>query len=212
MKEFDLATLTHQEAYQLLNGAVVPRPIALVSSCSRDGAHNLAPFSFFNVVASSPPALSFSVMRRGQTDHKKDTLLNIEETGEFVVQIVTGAIAEAVNRTSADYPRGEDELDAVGLTPLPSRSVRPRRVAESPVQFECRLLQIVEIGTGPGGGSLVIGEVVRAHVSEAVWADGRIDQSRLDAVARMGGATWLRTTDRFELTRPTRVTASGQVS
>ncbi len=212
MREFDLAALSHQEAYQLLNGAVVPRPIALVSTCSRDGAHNLAPFSFFNVVASCPPALSFSVMRRGQTDRKKDTLLNIEETGEFVVQVVTGAIAGAVNRASADHPRGEDELELVGLTALPSRHVRPRRVAESPVHFECRLLQVVEVGTGPGGGSLVIGEVLRAHVSDDVWRDGRIDQALLEAVGRMGGPTWLRTTDRFDLPRPTPVPAPGQVS
>ena len=204
MREFDLSTLSHLEAYQLLNGSVVPRPIALVSTCSASGLHNLAPFSFFNVVASSPPAVSFSVMRRGQTDHKKDTLVNIEETGEFVIQVVTGEMAGAVNQASADYPHGEDELEAVGFTALPSRLVAPRRVAESPIQFECRLLRVVEIGSGPGGGSLVIGEVVWAHVDEAVLDAERIDQARLNAVGRMGGAYWVRTSDRFELTRPVR--------
>lgn len=198
----DPATLKHQEAYKLLVGAVVPRPIALVSTVSADGARNLAPFSFFNVVCSDPMAISFSVMRRGDTAQKKDTLLNIEETREFVVHTVTEGIVERVNLTSADFARGVDEFERAGLTPVPSEVVRPARVAESPVAMECRLLQLVELGNQPGGGTLVLGQVVRVHVADEVYDRGRIDPVKLQAVGRMAGAAYVRTRDTFDLERP----------
>jgi flavin reductase (DIM6/NTAB) family NADH-FMN oxidoreductase RutF len=199
----DPADLSHQEVYKLLNGSVVPRPIAFVSTLSARGERNLAPFSFFNVVCSSPAAVSFSVMRRGDTAQKKDTLLNIEETREFVVNVVTEAIAAQVNQASADYPRGVDEFVEAGFTPRPSLVVAPPGVAESPVSMECRLIQIVHLGDGPGAGSLVIGRVERFHVSDEVYDRGRIDPAKLQAVGRMAGAAYTRTQDTFDLIRPT---------
>lgn len=198
----DPQTLGHQDCYKLLVGSIVPRPIAFVSSMDAAGALNLAPFSFFNVVASNPMSVVFSVMRRGPEGLKKDTLRNVEETGEFVVNIVNEALVPRMNMTSADFPHGMSEFDEAGLTPLPSEVVRPPRVAESPVNMECKLIQTVEVGDGPGGGTLIIGQVVRFHVWDELYENGRIDPSKLQAVGRMAGATYARTTDRFDLARP----------
>ncbi|HEY9898783.1 MAG TPA: flavin reductase family protein [Pantanalinema sp.] len=199
----DPSTLDHQEAYKLLNGSVVPRPIALVSTVSAKGERNLAPFSFFNVVASAPMAISFSVMRRGTSGNKKDTILNIEETGEFVVNVVTQAIAEQTNLTSADFfARGVDEFVEAGFTPVASEVVAPPRVAESPINMECRVLQLVDLGDRPGSATLVIGQVLRFHVWDALYHKGRIDPQKLQAVGRMAGSAWVRTGDTFDLIRP----------
>lgn len=198
----DPQTLTHQDRYKLLNGSVVPRPIAFVSSMNAKGELNLAPFSFFNVVGSSPMSVVFSVMRRGPEALKKDTLVNIEETGEYVVNIVNEAIVERMNVTSADFPHGVNEFAEAGLTPTPSEVVRPPRVAESPINMECKLIQTVEVGSGPGGGTLVIGEVLRFHVWDDLYEAGRIDPDKLGAVGRMAGASYTRTKDRFDLIRP----------
>ncbi len=198
----DPQTLTHQDRYKLLNGSVVPRPIAFVSSMDAQGELNLAPFSFFNVVGSSPMSVVFSVMRRGPEALKKDTLRNIEETGEYVVNIVNEPLVERMNVTSADFPHGVNEFEEAGLTPLPSEVVRPARVAESPINMECKLIQTVEVGNGPGGGTLIIGEVLRFHVWDELYDKGRIDPEKLQAVGRMAGATYARTTDRFDLARP----------
>lgn len=198
----DPATLDHRAAYKLLNGSVVPRPIAFVSTCSPEGHRNLSPFSFFNVVCADPMALSFSVMRRGETAEKKDTLLNIEETGEFVVNVVTEEIAAAANQTSAEFARGVDEFAIAGFTPLPADVVRPCRVAESPIHMECRLLQLVDLGNRPGSGTLVIGRVVRFHVWDEIYDQGRIDPAKFHAVGRLAGSSYARTRDTFELVRP----------
>lgn len=198
----DPQTLSHQDRYKLLNGSVVPRPIAFVSSMNGKGELNLAPFSFFNVVGSSPMSVVFSVMRRGPEALKKDTLVNIEETGEYVVNIVNEAIVERMNVTSADFPHGVNEFAEAGLTPTPSEVVRPPRVAESPINMECKLIQTVEVGSGPGGGTLVIGEVLRFHVWDDLYEGGRIDPDKLGAVGRMAGASYTRTKDRFDLVRP----------
>lgn len=198
----DPQTLTHQDRYKLLNGSVVPRPIAFVSSMSADGALNLAPFSFFNVVASNPMSVVFSVMRRGAEGGLKDTLRNIEETRDYVVNIVNEALVERMNVTSADFPHGVNEFAEAGLTPVPSELVRPPRVAESPINMECQLIQTVEVGNGPGGGTLVIGEVVRFHIWDELYDAGRIDPDKLQAVGRMAGASYTRTMDRFDLVRP----------
>jgi len=198
----DPQTLTHQDRYKLLNGSVVPRPIAFVSSMNAKGELNLAPFSFFNVVGSSPMSVVFSVMRRGPEALKKDTLVNIEETGEYVVNIVNEALVERMNVTSADFPHGVNEFAEAGLTPMPSELVRPPRVAESPINMECKLIQTVEVGNGPGGGTLIIGEVLRFHVWDDLYEGGRIDPDKLAAVGRMAGASYTRTKDRFDLVRP----------
>jgi flavin reductase (DIM6/NTAB) family NADH-FMN oxidoreductase RutF len=135
-------------------------------------------------------------------DLRKDTLCNIEETGEFVVNTVSEAIAAAANAASAEVPPGVDEFQLAGLTPLASEAVRPPRVAESPAQMECKLLQVVYISRAPGAGVIVVGEVVRFHVREDLVENFRIDPSGLDAVGRMAGNTWVRTRDRIELIRP----------
>lgn len=199
----DPSTLGRQEAYKLLNGAVIPRPIAFISTVSAAGDRNLAPFSYFNIVASDPMTLSVSIMRRGDTSQKKDTLLNIEETGEFVVNMVTEEMAEGVNRTSADFPRGVDEFAEAPFTPAPSELVRPPRVAESPISMECRLLQLVDLGDRPGSATLVLGQVVRVHVDDALYDHGRIRHDLFHAVGRLAGSGYARTRDTFDLARPT---------
>lgn len=207
--------LGHRELYGTLLNAVAPRPIAWVSSLSASGQANLAPFSFFNVVCVSPPLLGFSPSHRApkkpeaaaksriaHQSEPKDTLRNIRETREFVVNIVTYELAEAMNLTSGDYDATTSEFDVAKLASAPSKLVRPRRVAESPVSFECKLHQILDFNPGPEGGSLVIGEIVSIHVGERYLKEGRLDRNSLDLIGRMGGIQYTRTTQRFEMVRP----------
>jgi flavin reductase (DIM6/NTAB) family NADH-FMN oxidoreductase RutF len=199
-----------KQIYKLLVGIVVPRPIALVSTMDRNGVANLAPFSAFCQVGVHPPAVLFCPALRAPgeagpdllPDMRKDTLRNVEETGEFVVNTVNEAIAAAVNETASEVPPIVDEFQLAGLTPIASEVVRPWRVAESPAQMECKLLQVVYVGLEPGAGVVVLGEVVRFHVREDLFEDFRIDPAGLDAVGRMAGNTWVRTRDRIELIRP----------
>ncbi|MCL6452214.1 MAG: flavin reductase family protein [Alicyclobacillus sp.] len=195
--------LPWRDSYKLLIGAVVPRPIALVSTVSADGVRNLAAFSFFNGVCPKPLVVAFAPMWRGSDGGKKDTLRNVEETGQFVVNVVSEQIVEQVNRTNPEYPPEVDEFLVSGLTPLDSECIRPPRVAESPVQMECSLLQVVTLGAEIGAGSLVLGRVERMHVRDDVYRDGKIDPDALLAVGRMAGDVYARTRDRFSLRRPT---------
>jgi flavin reductase (DIM6/NTAB) family NADH-FMN oxidoreductase RutF len=198
----DPAATPTQETYKLLIGAIVPRPIAFVSSLNPDGRRNLAPFSFFTVASVNPPVLCFAPLLRGTGGGSKDTLRNIENTREFVVNIVSEAFAGPMNACSGDYPPEVDEFAISKLTPLESEAVTPPRVAESPVQMECKLLQVVRFGTEPLSGSLVLGQMVRMHVNDNVLTAGKIDPDKLRAIGRMGGPTYARTTDRFDLQRP----------
>ena len=192
-----------RDAYRLITGAVIPRPIAFVSTLGADGTANLAPFSFFTVVCASPLTICFSPMRKGPEATKKDTLVNIEATGEFVVNIVDERFAEAMNVCSGDFDACISEFKVSGLTPAPCELVRPPRVAESPISLECRRLQVVEVSDGPGGGSLVLGTVLRIHVKDAILSDGKISPGEgWRPIARCGGATYVRLTDTFELPRP----------
>jgi flavin reductase (DIM6/NTAB) family NADH-FMN oxidoreductase RutF len=188
--------------YQLMISAIVPRPIAFVSSISAAGIPNLAPFSFFTAASADPPVICFCPMVRpnGST---KDTLNNVRETREFVVNVVTEEIAIPMNACSGEYPPDTDEFVVSGLTPVASELVRPTRVLESPVNFECRLQQIVDVSLKPLGGSIVVGEVVRIHVKEGFHDQFQIDPDRLNAIGRMSGPTYTRTRDRFNLQRPT---------
>lgn len=189
-----------QNVYKLLIGVIVPRPIAFVSTLSADGVLNLAPFSFFTAASANPPVVCFCPMvRRGQP---KDTLSNIRATREFVVNIVSEEIAEKMNITSGDYPPEVDEFQKAGLTPIPSDLVKPPRVGESRVNMECKLTQIFDVSTQPMGGSLVLGEVVRFHIQDDLVENFRIDPDLLKAIGRMGGPTYSRTRDRFDLERP----------
>jgi flavin reductase (DIM6/NTAB) family NADH-FMN oxidoreductase RutF len=200
--------LAHREFYNILISAVAPRPIAWVSSLSASGQPNLAPFSFFNAVCAKPPLLAFApAMRSPKTSGAaagvpKDTLRNIRETGEFVINIVTYELAEAMNLTSGDYDATINEFEVAKLASAPSKLVRPRRVAASPVSFECKLHQILDFNPGPEGGSLVIGEIVSVHIDEQHLKEGRIDRNSLDLIGRMGGMQYTRTTERFEMVRP----------
>jgi flavin reductase (DIM6/NTAB) family NADH-FMN oxidoreductase RutF len=195
----DPTTVPAQINYRILVGAVVPRPIAFVSTISPEGVHNLAPFSFFNVVCGDPPVVCFSPIWRNPP---KDTIVNIRATGEFVVNIVSEDFADRMNICSGEYPSSVDEFKMSGLTPVESVVVRAPRVRESHVNMECKLMQIVEVSARPMGGSLVIGEVVRFHVDDAVIDEFRIDADKLRAVGRMSGSDYARTRDRFSLVRP----------
>jgi flavin reductase (DIM6/NTAB) family NADH-FMN oxidoreductase RutF len=191
-----------QEIYKLMVGLIVPRPVALVSTVDRDGVRNVAPFSFFSGVGSNPPTVLFCPALRSSGDQRKDTLRNVEQTGEFVINIVSDSIAAAANATAADVGPEVDEFLLAGLTPIPSEAVRAPRVAESPAQFECKLLQIVFTGQGSGSGVVVIGEILRVHVAAELEHNFRIDPEKLDAVGRMAGNTWVHTRERFDLERP----------
>jgi flavin reductase (DIM6/NTAB) family NADH-FMN oxidoreductase RutF len=202
--------LGEREMYSVLLNAVAPRPIAWVSTISAAGHSNLAPFSFFNVVCAEPPLLVFApsmrVPMKSAADQSagvpKDTLRNIRETKEFVVSIVTYDLAEAMNLTSGDYDATVDEFKIAQLVAMPSQLVRPHRVAESPVSFECKVHQIIDFNTRPDGGSLVIGEIVSIHISDDYLKEGRLDRNSLDLIGRMGGTQYSRTTQRFEMARP----------
>jgi flavin reductase (DIM6/NTAB) family NADH-FMN oxidoreductase RutF len=199
-----------RQIYKLMTGLIVPRPVALVSTVDRAGVVNLAPFSAFCGAGSNPPAVLFCpALREGggaepgqYPEMRKDTLRNVEETGEFVVNVVSEAIAAAANESAAAVPPEVDEFQLAGLTPIPSEAVQPPRVAESPAQMECKLLQVIYVGRTAGAGVIVLGEVVRFHVRPELISDFRIDPAGLDAVGRMAGNTWVRTHDRIELSRP----------
>ena len=199
---FTPAEMPHREAYQLLIGAVMPRPIAWVSTVSAAGARNLAPYSFFTVICPEPMTLCFAPSRR-RDGGKKNTLLNVEETGEFVINVVSEALAEQMNLTSASLPPGQDEFTFAGLAAAPSAAVKPPRVAEARVAYECVLDQVVHVGGArDGAGSLVIGTVVRVYVADDVWRDGRIDTDALAPIGRCGGNEYTTVRDRFAMVRP----------
>jgi len=185
--------------YKLLVGSVVPRPIAFVSTISPEGINNLAPFSFFNAVCADPPTVLFCPNQRNPI---KDTLANVRAMGEFVINIVSEEIAEKMNVCAGDYPAGIDEFQVSGLTPVPSGLVKPPRVLEAHVNMECKVTQIIPIGDNPWGGNVVLGEVLRFHIDDAIAHDFRIDPDKLRAVGRMGGNEYTRTRDRFEMIRP----------
>ena len=197
----DPTTLTRGEANALINGIVAPRPIAWVSTQSAAGAPNLAPFSFFNAFSFWPPTIAIGPgSRQGVA---KDSLRNIRETGEFVVNAVDRRLAELANLCSAELEPGTDEWALVGLEPAPSVRVAPPRVAASPVALECRLRHVVDLGDpAMPTNSLLLGSVVEVHVADRAISDGVPLPQELDLVARMGGDTWCTTRDRFELPRP----------
>ncbi len=188
--------------YKLMIGAIVPRPIAFVSTVNAEGRPNLAPFSFFTGICANPPVVCFSPTFRASDGGLKDTLRNVQATGEFVVNVVSEDFAAQMNTCSAEFPPEVNEFEVSALTPIPSEIVKPPRVAESHIQMECRLLEVVHISSKPLGGNLVIGEVLLFHVDEALCQDFKIDPERLGAIGRMGGPTYARTTDRFDMPRP----------
>jgi flavin reductase (DIM6/NTAB) family NADH-FMN oxidoreductase RutF len=200
--QIDVASTSVVDVYHTLVGVVTPRPIAWVTTVDPLGRVNLAPFSFFNAFGANPPVVVFSPTNR-RDGTKKDTLLNVESTGEFVVHAAVAPLAEQVNQSSKELPRGDSEVEYVGLHTIPSVKVNPPRLAESPVAMECKVRQIIPIGNGPIAGNLVIGEVLMIHVSDAVFdPNGRVDPRKLRTVARLGGDYWCHTSDLFEQKRP----------
>jgi flavin reductase (DIM6/NTAB) family NADH-FMN oxidoreductase RutF len=198
----DFSKLPARDAYAWMIGTILPRPIAWVSTISPEGKTNLAPFSFFQGVTANPPTLMF-VPVNARDGTKKDTVRNIEQVPEFVVNLVSFSLAETMNNTSATLPYGESEFERFGIAASPSQRVRPPRVAAARVAFECTLHSIVHIGEGPLAANVIFGRIHLAHVNDAaIDADGRPDPAKLDLVGRMGGNTYTRTTDRFDLERP----------
>src|SRR5262245_11692704 len=198
----DVSQAPFLDVYHHLVGIVTPRPIAWVTTVDAQGRVNLAPFSFFNAFGANPPVVIFSpTLRRDST--KKDTLRNVEATGEFVLNAAVESLAEKVNLSSKDLPYGQSEVDMTGLSLKPSLKVKPPRLAETPVAMECRVMQIVPIGTGPIAANLVIGEILMMHIDDAVLDDkGQIDPRKLRTIARLGGDFYCRTSDLFEMKRP----------
>ena len=198
--QLDPRTMKQESTYKLLIGCVVPRPIAWVSTVGPDGVNNLAPFSFFNAVCGEPPMIMFSASNRRPL---KDTLRNVQAMREFVVNIVSEEIAGQMNLTAADYAPDISEFAVSGLTPVPSDLVQPPRVLESPVNMECRVHDIIEVSAKPMGGSIVIGEVIRFHVRDSIIdKDMLIDPDKLKPVARLGGPSYSRLRDHFDMIRP----------
>lgn len=205
MKRADPAEIPIPELHGYLTGGIGPRPIALASTIDAHGRPNLSPFSFFNAFGANPGVLIFSPARRGRDNTTKHSFHNVKAVPEVVINAVTYAMVQQVSVASGEFPEGVNEFEKSGLTPLPSEKVRPFRVKESPVQFECKVMQVIETGTGGGAANLVVCEVVMVHVDESVLGpDGKIDQHKIDLVGRMGGATYCRAHGDalFELTQP----------
>jgi flavin reductase (DIM6/NTAB) family NADH-FMN oxidoreductase RutF len=194
--QIDPASLSSRDAYRLMISCIIPRPIAFVTTLSRDGVTNLAPFSFFNGVSSDPPVVSIAVATK-RDGSKKDTWRNIEETGEFVVNVVVAGLMDAVIIGARELPHNVSELELSGLQSAPSALVKPPRLAESPINLECRLLRIVEVEeTG-----LILGRVVMVHAKDEILEGGRVDPRRLAFVGRMGDDLYCRVNDLFERKR-----------
>ena len=205
MISFTPKELTVAKMHHYLLGAIGPRPIAFASTIDGNGQANLAPFSFFNVFSANPPILIFSPARSGRTNTTKDTYNNVKAHPEVVINVVNFDIVEQMSLASSPYPAGESEFVKSGLTPIPSDLVKPFRVKESPVQFECKVNQVIELGTDGGAGNLIICEVVKFHIDESYLDENQlIDQQKIDLVARMGGNWYCRANKHamFELEKP----------
>ncbi|MGB1042160.1 MAG: flavin reductase family protein [Tenacibaculum sp.] len=204
MLSLDPKELPVGKLHSYLLGAIAPRPIAFASTVDKDGNPNLSPFSFFNVFGANPPMMIFSPARSVRGNKTKHTLDNAEETKEVVINVVNYDIVQQMSLSSTMYPKGVNEFEKAGLTMLPSDKVKPFRVAESPVQFECKVTDIIYTGTEGGAGNLIVCEVVKLHINETVLAeDGSIDQYKIDLVARAGGSFYSRARDGFfEIPKP----------
>jgi len=194
-----------QKTHQYLLGAVGPRPIAFASTIDKEGNRNLSPFSFFNVFSANPPILIFSPARSGRTGETKNTFDNVKEVPEVVINIVNYSIVQQMSLSSSPYAKGVDEFLKSGLTPIPSETIKPFRVKESPVQFECKVNQVIELGQNGGAGNLIICEVLRIHIQDDILdTNGLIDQHKIDLVSRMGGNWYCRanSASMFEVEKP----------
>ncbi|WP_088072246.1 flavin reductase family protein [Gottfriedia luciferensis] len=195
-------TLPWQDAYKLLIGSVLPRPIAFVSTVNTEGVANVAPFSFFTAICADPMLVCFAPMIRGTDGEKKDTLKNIELTKKFIINIVSEEICEHVNNAATDFPYGVDEFEQVGLTKVEGTTVQVPRVKESLVGLECELHELLHFGENKGAGSLVIGKVVNVHINDELYEDGKINTEKLNPVGRLAGHSYSRAiSDTFAIER-----------
>lgn len=205
MITLDPKELPVPKLHGILLGAIGPRPIAFASTIDENGVNNLSPFSFFNVFSAAPPVLIFSPARNGRTNTTKDTYNNVKKIAEVVINIVNYDILHQTSLSSSPYASDVDEFVKAGLTPIASETIRPMRVKEAPVQFECKVNQVIELGTEGGAGNLVICEVTKIHIHEEILAeDGTIDQKKIGLVARMGGNWYCHANEAsmFEVTKP----------
>ena len=205
MLVIDPKELPIPQLHQYLIGSVGPRPICFASTVDANGVPNLAPFSFFNVFSANPPILVFAPNNSGRTGEPKHTLLNVKEVPEVVINVVTEAMVEQMNVAAAPWDRGVSEFEKAGFTPLKSDLVKPFRVAESPSQIECKVLEVKEMGVGGGAGNLVICQVIRIHIKEEVLnEEQKIDQRKMKLVGRLGGSWYSKTNEAalFELAQP----------
>jgi flavin reductase (DIM6/NTAB) family NADH-FMN oxidoreductase RutF len=205
MITFTPSELPIPKIHQLLLGSIGPRPICFASTIDKQGNRNLAPFSFFNVFSANPPILVFSPARSGRTGETKHTHDNVKEVAEVVINVVTYDMVQQMSLASSPYPKGVDEFIKTGFTPIESELVKPYRVKESPVQLECTVENVIELGQGGGAGNLIICKVVKIHIDENMMNEaGQIDQTKIDLVARMGGDWYCRANGDaiFELQKP----------
>ena len=193
IKSIDPAELETKEVHKILLSSIAPRPIAFASTIDAKGSVNLSPFSYFNVFSSNPPILIFSPSRRVRDNTTKHTLENAKETKEVVINIVNHSIVEQMSKSSREYDKGVNEFIETGLTQVPSLKVKPPRVLESPISFECNVNNIVSLGDSGGAGQLIIAKVVQIHINkDYLDSEGNIDSEKLDLVARMGGDWYTR--------------------
>ncbi len=212
MRTIRLSDLSPVEMQNYLQYAIAPRPICFASTVDKGGNINLSPFSFFNLFSTNPPVCVFSPSRRVRDNTTKHTLENLHEVREVVINIVNYAMVQQVSLASVEYPKGINEFIKAGFTMLPSEFVKPPRVAESPVQFECVVNDIISLGKTPGAGNLIIAEIKLMHINESILdADGKIDQLKMDHVARLGGDWYCRVTpdNLFKVAKPVKTVGIG---
>ena len=200
--KFDPSEISFTEVHKLMIGSIVPRPIAFVSTLSKNGKNNIAPFSYFNGVCSRPPTIMFAPARRGWDGKEKDTLVNIRDNNQFVINIVSESFAEQMVMCSTDFDSDVDEFEISGLNPVPSNKISPPRLLESKISYECELNQIVEIGEGDAGsGFIVIGTIVLFHIDDDVYDNGHILLDRLEPLGRLAGNQYTRPNNNLEIIR-----------
>lgn len=204
MLQFNPKELSVPEVQKLMQGGIAPRPIAFVSTMSKDGIPNLSPFSFFNAFSSNPPMVVFSPSRSGRTNKTKDTYNNLMDNGECVIQAVTYDIVEQMNLASSEFSPEVNEFEISGFTPIESKLIKPFRVKESPFQMECKMRQMFSLGDGPSAGNLAVCEILMFHIDESILNNGSIDPQLIDHVGRNGGSWYTRASGDaiFELEKP----------
>ena len=210
-KTIDPSSISQQDLHGILLTAVAPRPICFASTIDASGNVNLSPFSYFNVFSSNPPVLIFSPARSGRDNTHKHSYLNVKEVPEVVINIVNHAIVEQMSLSSTAYDRGVNEFTKAGLTEVPSEMVKPPRVGEAPVSFECTVQQTIELAEEPGAGNLIIAKVERIHLNDNYLTDGQLDTQKLDLVGRMGGSWYVKASGEalFEIPKPIRTKGIG---